>query len=132
MSEETNLELVRRIFERWRAGDYTDVGWADPQIEFLTEGPDGSGVHHGIEEMNRAFIAWLDAFEEFGTEPVAFEGDGDAVLAEVRFSGRGKASGMPLDTLRGANVFVIRGGLVARLELHIDLERARQSFREQA
>ena len=131
MSEEANLALVRRIFDAWRAGDYSDVGWADPQIEFFTEGPSG-GETHGIEAMARAFRAWLDAFEEFGTEPVGFEAKGDAVLVEVRFSGRGKASGMPLDSLRGANVFVIRDGLAVRLELHIDVDHARRRFLAQA
>jgi ketosteroid isomerase-like protein len=130
LAEEANLALVRRIFEDWRAADYSDVGWADPQIEFFSEGPQG-GVHHGIEAMSRAFRAWLDAFEEFGVEPVGFEASGDAVLVEVRFSGRGKTSGMPLDSLRGANVFVIRDGRVVRLELHIDFDRARRQFLSQ-
>jgi ketosteroid isomerase-like protein len=128
VSAEANLAIVRRIFEAWDRGDYSDVSWADPEIEFLTEGPSDPGVHRGVEAMSRSFREWLDAFDEFGTEPVSFDAEGYAVLVGVRFRGRGKSSGMPLDTLRGANVFVVRDGRVVRLELHIDFERARRRF----
>ena len=128
MSQEANLALVRSIFDAWTAGDYSDVAWADPEIEFLTEGP-SAGLYHGIEEMARVFRGWLDAFDQFATEATAFEAHGDAVFVEARFHGRGKASGMPLDALRGANVFVIRDGRVVRLELHIDVDHARERVR---
>jgi ketosteroid isomerase-like protein len=131
VSEEANLALVRGIFERWSADDFSDVGWADPEIEFLTEGPTDAGLHRGIEAMAGAFRSWLDAFDGFGVEPVSFEAAGDAVLAEVRFRGRGKGSGLPLDAMRGANVFAIRNGRVVRLELHIDVDRARRQFLDQ-
>ena len=125
MQEEANLALVRSVFDAWTAGDYTDVSWADPAIEFVIQGP-AAGTYHGIRAMTRVFRDWLTAFEEFSVEAIAFEAHGDAVFTEARFHGRGKASGMPLEALRGANVFVIRDGRVVRLELHLDVELARR------
>ncbi|HEX2128234.1 MAG TPA: nuclear transport factor 2 family protein [Solirubrobacterales bacterium] len=130
MSEEANLALVRRIYEAWEAGRFGDVSWADPELEFEIAGGPDQGVYSGLGAMDEAFTRWLNEFEGFRVEATGIEARGDVVLTAVRFHGRAKTSGVPLEGFRGSNLFFIRDGRVVRLELHMDSEGARRRFEE--
>lgn len=98
-TEAENLTAVRRIFEGWTRNDFSDVSWADPELEFEIARGHEAGIYAGIAEMTRVFAGWLGAFEEFGVEPVDFTASGDHVLVVVQFHGRGKGSGFPVEKL---------------------------------
>jgi ketosteroid isomerase-like protein len=125
-----NLDLVRSICEQWDRGDYGSVGWQHPDVVFvIADGPTpgswtgATGITEGWGEFLRAW----DGFHHTADEYV--ELDEHRVLVLVRFGGRGKTSGLPVDQLspRGANLFVVRDGAVTRVVLYFDRERA---FRE--
>jgi hypothetical protein len=120
MSEE-NLELVRRICERWGDGDFTGVDWADPEIVFRT--PDGLEVQ-GREEMGRAWGEWLHTFEHFTSGAFQYFDSGDQVVTFNHFGGTAKSSGLPISELPGCSRFRIRGGKVVELEIGTDRKQA--------
>jgi ketosteroid isomerase-like protein len=122
-----NLDLVRSLYAAWERGDYRSAAWADPQIEFsFADGPE-PGTWVGREEMAARYGAWLSGWKGFRTDVDEFRAlDGERVLVLVRISGRGKTSGLDIGKTRsrGAAAFHLRGGLVVRLILYWDAERA--------
>ena len=119
-----NLELVRSIYAAWGRGDYRVTEWAAPTIEFeIIGGPDpGSWV--GIDRMADGWQAWLSAWDDYVAEGNEFrELDGERVLVLGRMSGRGRSSGVEVET-EFANVLQIVNGKVTRLRLYSNRERA--------
>jgi ketosteroid isomerase-like protein len=76
--------------------------------------------------MATGWREFLSAWENFRAEPVDEyrELDAERVLALQRFSVRGKASGLDLEQVQGANLFHFREDKVTRLVLYWDRERA--------
>jgi uncharacterized protein len=127
-----NVDIVREIHDAWRQGDFSSSDWADPEIEFITQGPEvpaGTGVR-GIEAMARTWREWLGAWEDFHAEPEEFIDGGDSVLVLVRFRGRGKSSGLSVEELPGANVHTLAEGKIVRLALYTDRQQALDDFRQ--
>jgi ketosteroid isomerase-like protein len=125
MSE--NVDLVRSIYADWERGNWSGIGWADPEMELVFgDGPmRGSwkglaAVQDGWREFLGSWEDWRIAVEEYR------ELDEERVLVLVRNSGRGKASGLDVAQIapQTANVFHIRDGKVIRLLAYAELERA--------
>jgi ketosteroid isomerase-like protein len=123
----SNLDLVRSIYvARERDGRFSS-GWADPEIEFtLADGPNpGSWI--GVGPMVDAWRDFLAAWDEVLPEVEAYrELDAERVLVLVRYKGRGKTSGMELTQMQAriAALFHLRDGLVTKLVVYFDRERA--------
>jgi len=119
-----NLDLVRSIYADWDRGDFSSVAWADAEIEFvIASGPD-SDVWTGPADMATGWREWLGAWDHYVTEADEYrELDAERVLVLGRMRGRGKTSGLPVET-EFANVFAIRAGKVVRLQLYSDCARA--------
>jgi len=87
----------------------------------FADGPDLSRVTESPEilESWRAFLGTWEA-EDYR------ELDDELVLVLAEFSGRGKRSGLEAGQIRskGASLFHIRGGRVARLVIYWDRDRA--------
>jgi ketosteroid isomerase-like protein len=126
MSQE-NMELVRSIFAAWERGDYSSAKWAHPEIEFVNADGPTPGSWTGLAAMARAWREALSAFEELRAEADEYRAlDDERVLVLMHFSGRGKASGLEVGNIhmKGANLFHVRDGKVARLVTYWDRERA--------
>lgn len=115
-----NIEVVRRIFERWGAGD-TGVEWAHADIDFC--GPDlraGQGVDHMVSLWGR----WLESMDEFAVVPDRFlEAGADEVLVPARLICQAKSGGPP-KVRTGVSLFKLRDGKVSRLSFFVDREPA--------
>ncbi|MEK6328714.1 MAG: nuclear transport factor 2 family protein [Actinomycetota bacterium] len=126
MSQE-NVEVVRSIFAAWERGDFSSAGWAHPEIGLvIADGPE-PGSSTGVAAMAEAWREALGAFEELRCEADEYRAlDDERVLVLMRFSGRGKTSGLEVGDIqmKGANLFHVRGGKVTRLVLYWDRERA--------
>jgi ketosteroid isomerase-like protein len=125
MSE--NLDLVRSIYAAWERGDFTSVGWAHPQIEWvMVDGPT-PGRRTGAGSASREFGGFLTAWEHLyiRSESVRKLDDG-RVLALFHFGGRGKSSGVEIAQIGsdGAHVFCLRSGKVVRIDAYWDRDRA--------
>jgi ketosteroid isomerase-like protein len=125
MTGSSNLELVRSIFVAWEHGDFTSAGWADDEIEYVQTGSGPApGTWTGQTGMGQTWKAWLDAWDAFRAHAEEYrELDDESVLALARISGRGKASGLEMDT-KAACLFRVREGGVVRLELWTSRDRA--------
>ena len=119
MSRE-NVELVRRIGAGWSRGDFSDVGWAHPQIVFRTPEALGAREVCGVEAMAREWADWLRSFEGFRSVPFEYFDAGDQVVTFNHFGGTGKGSGLPMSEIPGCARFRLRDGKVVELEIGTD------------
>jgi ketosteroid isomerase-like protein len=77
--------------------------------------------------MTEGWRDWIGAWEEHRVEADEYrELDSERVLAFVRYSGRGKKSGLDVGQMRakGANLFHVRNGKVTKLVNYLDREDA--------
>jgi ketosteroid isomerase-like protein len=127
MASSTNLDLVRSIYARWGRGDFSTIEWAHPEIEYVTaDGPSPSSVT-GVAGMADATREWMAVWHDWRVEGDEYRDlDSERVLVLVRYSGRGRTSGMQIAQVRttGATLFHVSGGKVNRLVFYLDRERA--------
>jgi hypothetical protein len=77
--------------------------------------------------MARVWKGFLAAYEDFSARVEEYrEIDARRILVLLQFSGRGRASGLEIGSMsiRNASVYDIDGGLVSRLALYWDRDRA--------
>ncbi|MFL5820032.1 MAG: nuclear transport factor 2 family protein [Solirubrobacteraceae bacterium] len=121
----SNAELVRAIYDRFRAGD-TDSALAlhHPEIEVhdRPQAPDPQ-VYRGHEGVLRSLRVSQEAFQELDVAPEEFIEVGDRVVVVFRFRGTGRESGVPIDE-RLAHLWTVRGGKAVRMEVHSGREEA--------
>jgi ketosteroid isomerase-like protein len=122
MSE--NLDLVRSIHAAWERGDFSSVAWADPEIELVfADGPD-RGTWKGLGEVGDGWRSFLSTWRDWHVEVEQYrEIDDERVLVPLRISGRGKTSGLDMSA-RAANVYTLRSGMVLKIVLYWDRDRA--------
>jgi ketosteroid isomerase-like protein len=121
------LELVRSIFAAWERGDFSATAWAHPQIAYaIADGP-APGNWTGPAGMVEGVREQLNAWEEMRIEADEYrELDGERVLVLLRFSGRGKTSGLEVAHMRaeGAGLFHIADAKVTKYSFYWDRDRA--------
>jgi ketosteroid isomerase-like protein len=129
MSEE-NVEIVRRVYERWARGDFSRVDDFDPDVEFeMADWPHQTRVR-GIQAMWDTWRSTLGAFEDFRSVATEFTAYGDNVLVLNRIEASGKESGAGVGA-DVASLFTLRNGKVIRLALYWNVESARQAAQAQ-
>ena len=120
-----NLALVRSICAPWRRGDYSAVDWAASDIEFVSAGGPETGTSTGLAGMRQRVRDELSPWERLRVEAYEFHKlDDTRVLVFVRFTGKGKRSGLEIGRTcaKGACVFHLRAGKVTRLEHYFDCD----------
>ena len=119
-----NLDLVRSIYADWKRGDFSSTEWADRGIEFAIVGGPDPGSWTGVAGMRQGWRQWLSAWDSYDAEADNYrELDGERVLVFGRMSGRGKSSGVNVET-EFANLLHLRDGKVVRLCLYSNHEQA--------
>ena len=127
MTDSANLDLVRSIYEAWERGDFSSVEWADPEIEYVYADGPAPGTWTGLSGLADSARHFLRGWAEYRALADEYrELDDERVLVLTHRSGRGKTSGLELDKLqtRGASVFHVCDGKVARLIHYYDRDRA--------
>jgi ketosteroid isomerase-like protein len=122
-----NVELVRSIYSAWERGDYSSAGWAHPEIESVRADGLTPGSWTGLAGMAESVRDFMGAWEDFRIEADEYrELDDERVLVLVRYIGRGKASGLEIEQMRGkgAHLYHLRDGKVAKRVLYFDRDRA--------
>ena len=117
--------LERMYTLMWRERDL-DAALRDlpEDFEWVMPGhPDGS-VRHGRHAVTDFFHDWLDQWDESDSEWALEQTRPDTVLALVTTSGRGRASGVPVE-ITYAQVWTFRDGEPARMVLYADPDKGR-------
>jgi ketosteroid isomerase-like protein len=121
-----NVEIIRRVYDGWARGDFSNVEDFDPDIDFeMVDWPHQTRVT-GIEAMWETWRATLSAWTDFRSIADEITDHGDKVLVVNRIEGRGKESGADVsaDT---ATLWTLRDGKVMRMALYWDIDSARRA-----
>jgi hypothetical protein len=108
-----NLDLLRSIIADWERGDFSSVGWAHAEIEYVFADGPSPGTWTGLTGLAEGFRDFVGGLEAFRFEAEEYcELDGERVLVLARFSGRGKTSGLELGETHTtvAQLFHVREG----------------------
>jgi ketosteroid isomerase-like protein len=122
-----NLDLMRSLYADWEDGDFSSVEWAHPDIDYVIADGPSPGRSTGLPRLGEVWRGVLDTWEDFRFEAEEYrELDNERVLVLLRFSGRGKTSGLEVGQMRskGANLFHIRDGKVTKSVFYFNRERA--------
>ena len=122
------IELVESAFEAWNRGDIDafaehvaeDVAWLE-----VSGRPEGGGDTEllGRNRMRESLRSLFDAWESYHLEAERLEDLGDRVVAIVRETARGRASGVEVDS-RWGYVLTVADGQIVRVEAYRDAGRA--------
>jgi ketosteroid isomerase-like protein len=122
----TNIEALKPIYEEWGRGNWAprfDVYGDDMEWGWSDEFPGMQGMARDPETRSRRLREWLSPWEEWRCEAEDYVAGGDVVVVLTRYTGRGKESGVDVDT-RGAHLWTLRDGKVIRLEVFSSRARA--------
>ena len=123
MSEE-NVEIVRRVYEGWSRGDFSESELFDPDVEFEMVDWPHPAKSRGVDAMRETWLTTLAAWEDFRAKPDEVVDHGDNILVLNSISGRGRGSGADVSALT-ATLWTVQNGRVVRLALFWDTARAR-------
>ena len=88
----------------------------DPDVEYVNpEGAIEPGTRRGVAEFVRATEKLIDAWEHWRPELEQIEAVGDQVVAVVRYSARGRGSGVEVEGTE-SSLWTFRDGKVVRYE----------------
>jgi ketosteroid isomerase-like protein len=117
-----NAELVRRVWQLAVVDrDFAaamELAHADVEYDWSDSRAPYAAVYRGHDEIKGAWLAWLEAWDEWIPEIVeAIEVDPGTVVVVTRIHARGKGSGVPVRA-EGASAWYIVDGKVARAKLY--------------
>jgi len=116
MSRE-NVEKTRDFIEAYNRRDFdAAVEFFDPKIEWVLPALQRSDSCIGPEEVKRFWRGLDETFEELRLDPQESVDAGDRVAVRLRFYGRGKGSGVEMDTEMYHQVSTFRDGTMVRIE----------------
>ena len=123
MSEQQNIEIVRRGYEAFGHGDMnTLLGLFDEQIEWISPGPADlptAGRRTGRQQIAEFFTVLNDTFEIQRFEPREFIAQGDRVVVTGIDTSRVKATGKVIEG-EWAHIFTLKDGKVVRFQEYQD------------
>jgi uncharacterized protein len=122
---EAYVDQLRRGYEALNRGDVSVVlELLDPDIEWHEPSPSpDAGSHRGRDSFERFIRGWIESFDGFRIEPEQVVERGDRLIAVVRQSGRGRASGVEVEA-RLAHVWAVEDGKAIRWEAIPDADQA--------
>ena len=122
---ESDVELVRGIIEALNRGDLDGMlrrMHADFEWRPLESSPVAS-VYRGHEHVRGYVEDWLGTFDRLRIDLEDPEDVGGCVVAPVHAHGRGRASGLALDT-RFCQLWTVRSGMAVRMDEYATREQA--------
>ncbi|MEO7197481.1 MAG: nuclear transport factor 2 family protein [Solirubrobacterales bacterium] len=124
MSQE-NVEVVRRVYVEWERGNFWTPDFFDPKVHVRWASPifARQAETRGIDALTEAMQGMLEAYEDVTASAERIIETADKVVAAEVWRGRGKASGIELDSLR-ASVWTISGGKATDVVFYVDRSEA--------
>jgi ketosteroid isomerase-like protein len=119
MSQE-RLNLLKRHYEGWAAGDWTDSSIFDPYAVGVFPDP-APQAQYGLEALAAYMRRFLDSWDDIRIKGTEFREAGDSYVVRVRLVATGSGSGLQIEN-ELFHVWTFRGRRVVRLEVY-DRER---------
>jgi ketosteroid isomerase-like protein len=118
------VEVVRRVFDAFNRRDVDGLfaELATPDFEYypaITTALDGGAGYRGRDGVEQFAADTRENWEELQALPEEFRDLGDRVVVFGRLQGRGKGSGVPVDT-PSMNIFDFRGDRIWRSRVYLD------------
>jgi len=120
-----NVEVVRAHIDAYRRQDVSlSLSFMDPHVILDTHRMDGSDAVHGHEGVDEIVTRYVGAFEDYSYEVERLTDLGSGtVLAVVTETGRGKASGVPVNR-HYASLYTVIDDKIARITVFPSEEQA--------
>jgi ketosteroid isomerase-like protein len=127
---QAGVELVRGIMDALNRGDVDGMlARMHPDFEWRPlESSPVARLYRGREQVRRYVEDWLSTFDSLRLDLQDPTEVGDRVLAVVHGRGRGRASGVELDT-RFCQVWTLRRGTAVRMEEYATREQGLAALR---
>jgi ketosteroid isomerase-like protein len=112
-----NVDKVRDFIDAYNRRDFdAAVASFDPEIDWVLPAHQSSDSGRGIDEVIRFFEGLDEIMEELRLEPQEFVAAGDHVATRLRYYGRGKGSGIEIETEMYHQVATFDHGRIVRME----------------
>ncbi len=111
------MDKVHRYIEAYNRRDF-DVALEDfhPQVDWVLPARQSSDSCRGTARVRRFWEQLDETFDDLQLEPQESLDFGDLVATRLRYFGRGKGSGIELDTEMYHQLVTFRDGQMVRLE----------------
>jgi uncharacterized protein len=120
-------DLVRSLYRAMNDDDWeSSIALAHPDVEWVPDARVPEGPARGRDRVVAFFRDRAEPFDRLQVEIEEIEANGDLVLALIRVTGSGQASGAEFD-IRIAHVWEVRDGLLVRGQGFGDRDRAREA-----
>jgi ketosteroid isomerase-like protein len=122
---QAGLEAIKKLYERWGAGDIRASVELLDQYAVLVHEPEfeAAGPAYGIDAIVSFTRGMLDAWQRFTIEAEEYLVAGDTVIVRVCQRGVGAGSGVETE-LHYFMAWTFRGSRVVRMETFRDRARA--------
>ena len=120
MSREA-VEVVRGAYDAYARGDLAAAGsaYSADTVWDLTRFRPDEDVHSGLPELARDIGAWRETWSDHSFVLEQAVDAGDRVVTVIRESGRGRASGAPVE-MRYGQVVTVREGKIVETVVYQD------------
>jgi ketosteroid isomerase-like protein len=110
---EENVEVVREVWDAYARGDLDRImEFSDPHVVMITV---EDGAQYGFDAVRRNYERWQEAWSDAETTVEQVTAAGDRVFVTACFRGRGRASGIEIET-RLYEVYTMRDGRILRVD----------------
>ncbi len=112
-----NVDKTRDFIAAYNRRDFdAAVQSFDPEVDWVLPAHQRSDSCKGPDEVRRFWEGLDETFEELWLEPQEFVDAGDRVAVRLRYYGRGKESGIEIETEMYHQVTTFRDGTMVRIE----------------
>jgi len=109
--------MTREFIDAYNRRDFdAALEHCDPEVDWVLPELQASDSGKGPDEIRRFFEGLDETFDELRLDPQEFVDAGDRVAVRLRHYGRGKGSGVELDTELYHQVTTFRDGSMVRIE----------------
>jgi ketosteroid isomerase-like protein len=116
MSQE-NVDKARGFIEAYNRRDFdAATRWFAPDIDWVLPARQAWDSCKGTEQVIRFFEGLDETMDELQLVPQEYRDAGDHVATRLRHRGKGKGSGVEIDTVLYHQVATFRDGVIVRME----------------